>query len=260
MKKHQTPNIKLQGILKLQELGSAGLGGFGSRSILARGVALFLGGFALLNITGGFRTAHFDANLWWIDLRFLPQAVAQPLVLVGALCLIAFAVSPPRSVWRRFVTICCASVLGLVAIVNAGRFYSLLGRGTVSSSIPISVSFFVGATLVLIVIEAAPTSSIVRRRGDFGHVMVIGFGCAICFPILQMLSFGKTDYRRPADAVVVLGARVYADGRPSDALADRVRTACKLYRDGFAKKLILCGGPGDGAIEETECMRHAFSW
>src|SRR5262249_53745089 len=76
------------------------------------------------------------------------------------------------------------------------------------------------------------------------------------FPVGQMVCFGKTDYRRPADAAVVLGARVYADGRPSDALADRVRTACQLYRDGLVRKLIFSGGPGDGAIPEAESMRR----
>ena len=71
-----------------------------------------------------------------------------------------------------------------------------------------------------------------------------------------MLFFGKTDYRRPADAAVVLGARAYADGRPSDALADRVRTACGLYQDGLVRRLIFSGGPGDGAIHETEAMKR----
>jgi len=55
---------------------------------------------------------------------------------------------------------------------------------------------------------------------------------------------------------VVLGARAYADGRPSDALADRVRTACALYRDGTVRSLLFSGGPGDGAIHETESMRR----
>jgi len=71
-----------------------------------------------------------------------------------------------------------------------------------------------------------------------------------------MFCFGKTDYRRPADVVVVLGARVYADGHPSDALADRVRTACQLYRSGLVKKLLFSGGPGEGAIHETEGMKR----
>jgi vancomycin permeability regulator SanA len=71
-----------------------------------------------------------------------------------------------------------------------------------------------------------------------------------------MLFFGKTDYRRPADAAVVLGARVYADGGCSQAVADRVRTACRLYQQGLVPKLILSGGSGDGSIHETEGMRR----
>jgi hypothetical protein len=43
---------------------------------LPRGLALFVGGFALLNLLGGLRRAGFDANLWWIDLRFVPPALA----------------------------------------------------------------------------------------------------------------------------------------------------------------------------------------
>ena len=46
---------------------------FAGRNILPRGLALFLGGFALVNILGGLRSAHFDANLWWIDLRGCPR-------------------------------------------------------------------------------------------------------------------------------------------------------------------------------------------
>ena len=34
---------------------------------LPRGLAMFLGGFTLLNLLGEFRLAGFDANLWWIE-------------------------------------------------------------------------------------------------------------------------------------------------------------------------------------------------
>ncbi|MEY2427479.1 MAG: hypothetical protein QOJ40_364, partial [Verrucomicrobiota bacterium] len=83
--------------------------------------------------------------------------------------------------------------------------------------------------------------------------------CALClgvFPLAQMFCFGKTDYRRPADIAVVPGARVYSDGRASDALADRVRTACQLYHQGLTRKLLFSGGAGDGAIHETESMKR----
>jgi vancomycin permeability regulator SanA len=71
-----------------------------------------------------------------------------------------------------------------------------------------------------------------------------------------MLAFGTTDYRRPADAIVVLGARAYADGRPSWALEDRVRTACEMWHEGRAPVVVMSGGPGDGAVHETEAMRR----
>lgn len=83
--------------------------------------------------------------------------------------------------------------------------------------------------------------------------------CIACFglfPMALMLFFGNTDYRRPADAIVVFGARAYDDGRLSDALEDRMRTACELYRAGLARKLVVSGGPGDGDIHETEAMRR----
>jgi uncharacterized SAM-binding protein YcdF (DUF218 family) len=58
---------------------------------------------------------------------------------------------------------------------------------------------------------------------------------------------------RPA---VVLGARVYADGRPSDALVDRVRVGVELLRAGEATALLLSGGSPDGRPTEAEVMRQ----
>ena len=99
------------------------------RDSLPRGLALFLGGFGLLNILGNFRVSGFDANVWWIDLRWLPGTAATPLLLVAVLCLIAFGVRPPRSVWRPVLTVTCAALLGIAALVNSAQFYVLLKRG-----------------------------------------------------------------------------------------------------------------------------------
>ena len=71
----------------------------GATQLVARGLALFFGGFALLNILGGLRAAHFDANLWWIDLRALPPVITKPFLLLASGCLLGFAVWPPRSSW-----------------------------------------------------------------------------------------------------------------------------------------------------------------
>jgi uncharacterized SAM-binding protein YcdF (DUF218 family) len=74
--------------------------------------------------------------------------------------------------------------------------------------------------------------------------------------LAQISLFGLTDYRRPADLIVVFGARANADGTASDALADRVRTGCALYRAGLAPRLFFSGGPGAGSVDEPEAMQR----
>lgn len=57
-----------------------------------------------------------------------------------------------------------------------------------------------------------------------------------------------------ADLVVVLGARVFADGSLSRSLTDRVTTASALVTHGCAPLLLVSGGPGDGSVHETAAM------
>jgi vancomycin permeability regulator SanA len=225
------------------------------KDALPRGLALFLGGFALLNIFGNFRAAGFDANIWWIDFRAVPTGLSNTLLLLSAFCLISFAIRPQQSAFRRLLTIACLSVLALVAALNAIEFYVLWIRGSIRAGIPIPFSLFVCGALGMILLSRIHQREPQTLR-TLLPALVICFACAAIFPFAQMLFFGKTDYRRPADIAVVLGARVYADGRPSDALADRVRTACNLYRNGTVKKLLFSGGPGDGSIHETEGMKR----
>lgn len=52
---------------------------------------------------------------------------------------------------------------------------------------------------------------------------------------------------RTYDALVVAGCRVYPSGRPSHALARRVRLAVDLWHQGVAPRIVLTGGPSVGA-------------
>lgn len=224
--------------------------------VLARGVALFLGAFTLLNVLGEFRATGFDANLWWIDLRPLPSTAANTMLVIAGLCFVAFAVHPAASGWRRWLTVGCAGALLLVALENAIQFYVVWAGGAVRAGFPVPFSTWIALALALVAAAHMRGRNRVAPRRQWLWVTAVFLFCAGAFPLAQMLCFGKTDYRRPADTVVVLGARAYADGRPSDALADRVRTACQLYREGFVKTLVFSGGPGDGAVHETEAMRQ----
>jgi uncharacterized SAM-binding protein YcdF (DUF218 family) len=68
----------------------------------------------------------------------------------------------------------------------------------------------------------------------------------------QIDRFGQVDRARPADVIVVLGARVRPNGRPSDALARRTLHAVKLYQEGLAPTIICSGGLGDHPPTEAQ--------
>jgi uncharacterized SAM-binding protein YcdF (DUF218 family) len=223
---------------------------------LPRAAALFLGSFAFVNSIGDLLRPGFAADLWWIDLRFLPTWLARALLLPSAFFLVVFALRPHASHWRRALTACCSGVLGVVALANAAGYYALLLEGHLFSRWPVPLSLLVAGALASVCCAVLCSPSPEANSARLRPVLVLTFGCCALFPLLQMFCFGKTDYRRPADVTVVFGARAYADGHPSDALADRVRTACELYRQGLTRKLLMSGGPGDGATHETECMRR----
>ena len=60
---------------------------------------------------------------------------------------------------------------------------------------------------------------------------------------------------RRYDVIVVLGARVEADGRPSPALARRARRGVGLFHQGLAPRLLLSGGADGTRPTEAEVMR-----
>lgn len=59
----------------------------------------------------------------------------------------------------------------------------------------------------------------------------------------------------PADAVVVLGASVRADGTPSDILADRLEVAVDLYRAGATRAIIVSGDNRSSHYNESDAMK-----
>ncbi len=61
--------------------------------------------------------------------------------------------------------------------------------------------------------------------------------------------------RIKADAIVVLGASVYADGTPSPILADRLEVAADLYFAGAAPVIIVSGDNREAHYNESDAMK-----
>ena len=58
------------------------------------------------------------------------------------------------------------------------------------------------------------------------------------------------------ECIMVLGASVTADGRPSSILRDRLDTAIDLYNKGVAPKLLLSGDNGQMVYNEVQGMKN----
>ena len=222
----------------------------------ARILALFIGLFIAINLLGNVLWPGFDANGWWIHFaRWIPEWIVKNSLAISAITLIVFAFRNRRRWQRARFTAIIAAALAMVALVNSISFYWLLATGRIEAGLPLPLSLFICGALVWIARTAWAEAQSDQRAPRW----VIASGCSCLFasfPVALMIFFGNTDYRRPADAVVVFGARAYKDGRLSDALQDRIRTGCDLYRAGLTKRLVLSGGQGEGPITEAEAMRN----
>lgn len=219
----------------------------------ARGVAGFLGLFTLLNLLGRRAGWWTDATVWWIDLRVL-GLLGELLLLSSGTMLTAWALRPAAPPRRRKLTASLLAALALGCLYNAAACWAAQRSGAVrlGSSLPLSipVALLLGLLARRVLRPAPPRGPTLRPA------LVGAAACILALPLAQMFFFGKSDYRRSADVAVVFGARAYADGRCSQALADRVATACRLYQEGYVGRLIFSGGPGDGSVHETGAMRE----
>jgi vancomycin permeability regulator SanA len=223
---------------------------------VGRGIALFMGIFTLLNLAIEVRRPGYDANLWWISLYPLPRIVAQAAMLLLAVLWIAFAVAPEMQPVRRRMTRTAIELLWLFVGWNILNFYALLLRHRITTTLPVPVSIVV-AVLLWGIWRSALSERPALGPGAWAIMFVTVLAGGIVFPLLLMVCFGLTDYRRHADVAVVFGARVYANGSPSDAVRDRVNTAVGLYKKKLVSKLIFSGGPADGGkLSEADVMRR----
>ena len=221
---------------------------------LARGVALFLGGFTLVNTVGLIRDSAFDANEWWIAVPYVPGLAAAVLLAAAGVAFVAYGVLPRMAPWRRWLTVVLLAAAAAVAVYDAVDFYRVWSAGGITPGVPVPLSAPIAVLLVFVLWAALRDPA---RRG-WPAVAVLGaaaVACILAFPVAQVYFFGMTDYRRPADVAVVFGAQVHDDGRPSTALSERMAAAEVLYKAGLVKRILVSGGVGASGYNEALVMR-----
>ena len=79
---------------------------------------------------------------------------------------------------------------------------------------------------------------------------------AVALGIIYLMEKNPPRWTGNNDAVVVLGAQVYPDGRPSPQLELRLRAALDTYR-AHPRLMVVCGGQGEGEpAPEGQVMRE----
>ena len=99
-----------------------------------------------------------------------------------------------------------------------------------------------------------------RRIKKITRLLLLLFALGLLYVAWQYVSISRFAAHVkpvPSDAIIVLGAEVRGD-QPSPALRERCEWALQLYKEGYAKTLILSGGLGGGTISEAEAMHRFF--
>jgi uncharacterized SAM-binding protein YcdF (DUF218 family) len=137
-----------------------------------------------------------------------------------------------------------------LAILNVAEFYVLRADGLRAAALPFS--------LVTIGLLAGALARIFYDgpAAGWGWRAAGALAAGPLLVLFHLFSFGATDYARPAQAIVVFGAGVTADGRPSLALFDRVRHGVRLFQASQAPALVLSGGPDEAPVMRALAIRY----
>lgn len=192
----------------------------------------------------------------WLDLQ-IPE---PELSLFSAL--LGLALLTPHDCgkvpWLRWLL--GGIIFGFWILVGANivGYYHRLHYGFFNTDLPVPLSLFIFAILFL---EFARVSWWCRLDPKIplpawcfinGLLIVTAFLGII---LAHIVTFGRTDFRRKADAAVILGAKVYDNRDLCAALKDRVETGIELYKERWVSYLIMSGGVGKNGVSEAEAMR-----
>src|SRR5512135_1255699 len=100
---------------------------------------------------------------------------------------------------------------------------------------------------------------VLRGLLGLGGLAVLLCVLAFAWLVWQVDHVGRQDEARPANVIVVLGARVEPDGKPGPDLASRTQHAVSLWRAGYASDIICSGGYKNERLSAAAvCRRSAI--
>lgn len=214
--------------------------------------------FMLINLAGEAWRGPFDTLGDWLARPRAPW-LRQLLAAAVAAALVANALFRDRVRGLRPVAMALFGTVALLASIDTADFLGALLRGRVTSPSLVPASALVAVFFAALAADAfSPAHA--PPRGSRRHLQLRRIAAVVAMifalPLVRMATFGPSRYERSADCAVVFGARVYANGVPSLALADRVDEAVRLYQRGLVGCIVMSGAVDEhNGQSEPEAMR-----
>ncbi len=224
---------------------------------LFRPLGIALGIFILLNVALALERPELAATHIWLHLHFSEPALSLFAGVLGSALFVPHSFARRRAVRAALVLI--FAVFLSLAVDNTAAYYEDLARGRFESDFPAPFS---AAVVILLLIELArvlwwQTNDALTPPPAWLFLRSIHVAVAFFLWILaHVLTYGHVDHRRPADAAVIFGAKVYANGTPCVALVDRLETGIELFAKGFVHHLILSGAVDPNGQSEPQVMKR----
>jgi vancomycin permeability regulator SanA len=152
------------------------------------------------------------------------------------------------------------AAFAILAAAGTAAYYEAWWHGRLRTDLPVPFTvvplFVLGSELWRTALGPVQTEPLTPPPARvFFKSLGVGFsflGITLAF----VVTYGHVDRRRPADAAVIFGAKVEADGTPSRALQERLDTGLELWSQGLVAHLILTGGRDQSGQSEPAVMRE----
>lgn len=204
------------------------------------GLAAFLGWNVVLELHHATTSVLRD---WVVGPLSMPPRVGVAWAAMLALLLLLNGIDRLRPRSLRLASTVVFALTACAALLDAARFYGALANGSFTTASVLPASLLVAAVFAVLALEVALAREAPRgwSRSVVLRASVAAALMLFALPLVRIFTFGVSRYERYADCAVVLGARVYDNGVPSLALADRVDEAVRLYHRGLVHTLIMSG-------------------
>lgn len=215
---------------------------------VSRGVALFLGTIAWLNLIAEWRTGPMTGQLWWIDLPTRGNPAVRPLLGLTAFLMLLFAVKPVLPTLYRRVAILL--VLGLCGLALANSLHQLSPRLAMSGNMPSMLPFSLqmAACWALVLPGLFSVFDNVGPPVRHGLMAALSFSaCCIAFPLAQTCAIPPETAGASPCTLLLL---------PCESRSEQLRQAAEMIERGNVTSVIVLEARPQDCTDRDACVQH----